>query len=304
MTKQNISLVSIVIPTYNRADILIHAIQSCLNQVYKNIEIIVVDDGSIDNTAEVVADLIRRDSRIKYFKKENAGLSNALNYGFKHAKGDYLTWTSDDNYYTKEAIQKMLSFLKQKKCSFVYCDYYRFYKKYPKKVKHIKLPESDILTQRNCIGPCFLYSRKVLDNIGTYDSETKLAEDYDYWIRTSKKFSIYHLDKPLYFYLEHKKSLSLSKIYETKVVTLLVRFKNNILNIKTTTNLFLKLKASQNWKFGNLPSKFTFLFLEIFSQIYYFYLKFRFSKKIQLILRNYKLKKNDFTATRMALENI
>src|SRR3989304_1114440 len=111
--------VSIVLPTYNGARYIRQSIDSCVHQTYRNIELIIVDDASTDNTPEIIASY--KDERIKYFRHEkNMGLPHALNAGFAEANGDCLTWTSDDNYYAKEAIEKMLSFLIKKSSSFIY----------------------------------------------------------------------------------------------------------------------------------------------------------------------------------------
>ncbi len=104
-------LVSIVIPTYNRAHMLPAAIEACLTQTYKNIEVIVVNDGSTDNTSDVLKKYAVADQRVKAFNKENEGIADTLNYGFERTVGEYVTWTSDDNYYYPEAIESLAWFL-------------------------------------------------------------------------------------------------------------------------------------------------------------------------------------------------
>ena len=102
------NLVSIVLPTYNGEKFLRQSIDSCLHQTYKNIELIVVNDCSTDQTEEII--LSYNDSRLVYHKNTtNQKLPNSLNIGFSLAKGDYLSWTSDDNYYHPEAIEKMVN---------------------------------------------------------------------------------------------------------------------------------------------------------------------------------------------------
>src|SRR3990170_3452478 len=107
--------VSIVLPTYNGEKYIRQSIDSCLNQTHENIELIIVDDCSIDNTPEIIKSY--KDSRVKSLRHDqNKFLPHALNTGFSNATGEYLTWTSDDNYYAKEAIEKMVSFLKNRNC--------------------------------------------------------------------------------------------------------------------------------------------------------------------------------------------
>ena len=107
--------VSIVLPTYNGASkYLRQAIESCLNQTYRDIELIVVDDCSTDSTPDVVRSF--NDPRIRYVRNEtNQRLPRSLNIGFALTTGEYLTWTSDDNEFLPEAVDVMLDFLTRNK---------------------------------------------------------------------------------------------------------------------------------------------------------------------------------------------
>jgi len=104
-------LVTIVIPTYNRGYILSRAIKSVLNQTYQNMEIIIVDDGSKDNTEEVVKKFT--DTRIQYIRhSENRGLSAARNTGIKNSKSDFVAFLDSDDEYLPEKIEKSLEVFK------------------------------------------------------------------------------------------------------------------------------------------------------------------------------------------------
>ena len=106
--------VSIIIPVYNGEKYIKEAIESALNQTYTNIEIIVVNDGSKDNTDEICKSY---GNKIKYIKKENGGVATALNTGIKEAKGQYVAWLSHDDLYKENRIEKgmeVLSKLKDK----------------------------------------------------------------------------------------------------------------------------------------------------------------------------------------------
>jgi glycosyltransferase involved in cell wall biosynthesis len=233
--------ISIVLPAYNGSKYIRESIVSCLNQTHKNIELIVVDDCSLDGTQDIVKSF--GDARITLIQQErNQGLPHALNTGFAHARGDYLTWTSDDNYFAETALEKMVSFLKATNCCFVYCDYYMFDDGNPAELKMMQLPDVRTLNKQNTIGPCFLYSRRVKESTGDYDPDTRLAEDYDYWLRVTKKFDMVHLPQPLYFYRLHATSLTsvFSKEYEIKVVDILVRLKNNCISIGDATEFCMK----------------------------------------------------------------
>jgi glycosyltransferase involved in cell wall biosynthesis len=92
-------LVSIIIPTYNRAHLISETLDSVLAQTYKNWECIIVDDGSNDNTDEVVSEYVKKNNRFKFYHRPDEHLpggNGARNYGFKMSKGEYVNWLDDD----------------------------------------------------------------------------------------------------------------------------------------------------------------------------------------------------------------
>ena len=105
-------LVSIVIPVYNGTNFLKDAIDSALRQTYKNIEVIVVNDGSTDNGGTEGIALSYGD-KIRYFKKENGGVASALNHGIKEMRGEYFSWLSHDDVYNDNKIEEQINFLKK-----------------------------------------------------------------------------------------------------------------------------------------------------------------------------------------------
>ncbi len=206
MTKNNLPSVSIIMPTYNGERYIAEAIDSCLKQTFNNIELIILDDGSTDNTSNVVKEI--NDSRIRLISlNHNSGLALALNQGFMCSIGDYLTWTSDDNTYEPEAIDIMVDYLeKDREVDFIYSNYYLIDEE-DKEIKPIYVDFPYNLLEGNCIGPCFMYRRKVYEQIGDYNPKFFLAEDYDYWIRIFKSgLKMMSIDKFLYKYRLHQYS--------------------------------------------------------------------------------------------------
>ena len=199
--------VSIVLPTHNGTRYLRQSIDSCLNQTHKNIELIIVDDGSMDETSDTIKSY--QDGRIKCIRHEkNRGLPLALNTGFAMATGEYLTWTSDDNCYAEVAIESMLALLRtNKKIDFVYSNYYVMNGD-GAVLQSVSVGPSKNLKEYNCIGPCFLYRRKIYEVIGEYNPNAFLAEDYEYWIRVFKKFEMEKLDEFIYYHRLHPQSLT------------------------------------------------------------------------------------------------
>ncbi|MEZ5941931.1 MAG: glycosyltransferase [Planctomycetaceae bacterium] len=102
-------LVSVIVPTYNRALYISEAIESALSQTHPNVEILIVDDGSKDNTPEIVAELAARDARVRYFRQENAGVSAARNKAILESRGDFIAFLDSDDVWHPWKIELQLS---------------------------------------------------------------------------------------------------------------------------------------------------------------------------------------------------
>jgi glycosyltransferase involved in cell wall biosynthesis len=195
-------LVSIVLPVYNGARLVRKSVESCLTQTYGNIELIVVDDGSKDNTVPIVKSIT--DPRLKLICHEtNRKLPGALNTGFARSSGAYLTWTSDDNYYAPSAIAEMASFLEtHPDTDLVFTNHYEI-NECGEVIAEIKAGPFEKMTQWCCGTGGFLYRRCVYEKLGGYDERFPLAQDYDYWLRAYFNFRLGHLDRFLYYTLVH-----------------------------------------------------------------------------------------------------
>lgn len=209
----NNPLVSIVLPTYNGEEYISRAIQSIINQTYTNWELIIVNDCSTDSTLEIINNFSKQDSRIKIINNDkNMKLPASLNRGFKEANGEYYTWTSDDNEYYPEAIEKMVNFLDVHReygmvyaiCQLLNCpkDQIDVWGEIPATVEN--------LLEFSVCAACFLYRKTVAEEVGEYDTNTFLAEDHDYWLRIRLKYKIANINEVLYKYRLHSKSLTSS----------------------------------------------------------------------------------------------
>jgi len=199
--------VSIILPTYNNFNYLTQSIESCLNQDYQNIELIIIIDGFFKENENIIKKF--SDSRIKFFRNQkHLGLAESLNFGMSQANGEYLTWTSNDNYYSKNAISTMVKYLENHpEIDFVYTNYWIIDKE-GKIIKKIEVEKPNKLVFKNVIGPCFLYKKEVYRKTGNFKKEFFLAEDYEYWLRVRKNFKMVNLNKFLYYYRQHEQSLS------------------------------------------------------------------------------------------------
>lgn len=205
-------LVSIVLPVYNGERFLSQSIDSVLGQTYPDFELIIVNDCSTDSTEEIILRYAAKDARIRYKKNEvNSKLPASLNIGFAQAKGEYYTWTSDDNMYHADAIERMVNYLNEHpETGMVSCGYNAINEDDVYQRTCIHHDESDLLL-RNDIGACFMYRAEVAKTIGEYRTDLFLIEDYDYWLRISRQYKIDYLQDVLYEYRQHANSLSATR---------------------------------------------------------------------------------------------
>ena len=212
--------VSIILPCYNGERFLEDAIQSCLAQSCNDWELIIVDDASTDSTPDIITRFSAQYSRIKtILHTTNLGLPAALNSGFSSAHGKYLTWTSDDNQYRPVALAEMQKILEENAdVAVVYADYTALYdsENYSQK---ISVGDPSQIPISNCVGPCFLYRREVQEQLGGYDEELFLAEDYDFWLRASSEFKMQVLRRDLYLYRCHGQTLTAQRNTDVVKVT-------------------------------------------------------------------------------------
>lgn len=203
-------VISIVLPTFNGSKYLEEAVLSCRCQTFCDWELIIVDDASTDSTPAIISRLMREDSRIQVVRHEtNRKLPSALNTGFLLARGEFLTWTSDDNCYEPESLSKMLEcLLAHPDIGVVYTDYSLIDEDSNTISKRIVVKDPCHLVYANIVGPNFLYRRMVQEVLFGYEEGLFLAEDYDFWLRASICFRMMPLHEVLYRYRQHSSSLS------------------------------------------------------------------------------------------------
>jgi glycosyltransferase involved in cell wall biosynthesis len=203
--------VSVVLPTYKRAHLIAAAVRNVLSQDYPNLELIVVNDGSPDNTGEVLSRMA--DARLRVVTRENGGLPRALNTGFEHATGEYWTWTSDDNTYRPGALRALARELViNPEIGLVYADMQVRDEKGRENRFVCGPPEG--IEEQCCVGGCFMYRASVARLVGDYDAEYALAEDYDYWLRMRRHTAFAWLQRVLYDYADAPESLTRRRFTE------------------------------------------------------------------------------------------
>ncbi len=207
--------VSIVLPVYNGERFLAESIESCINQSLRDWELIIVDDCSTDRSPQIIADYAAQDSRIQSIRNAtNQKLPNTLNTGFAQARGEYRTWTSDDNAYYPEALATLAAELDaDPKVGFVFSNYMLFDEDTQKQRLRIlnrrsqRNPEKR-MPHTDTAGACFLYRRSVAEQTHGYDDNFRIVEDYEYFLRLYLLTEFRYLDNILYKYRFHDRSLS------------------------------------------------------------------------------------------------
>lgn len=214
--------ISVVLPTYNQCEYLPQALDSIFCQTGRDFELIVVNDGSTDDTAQVLDRYYQRYHNQIPFRvvhQENQKLPRALNAGFREARGAYLTWTSSDNLMHPEMLETLSAALDtHPQIGLVYADW-EVIDAHGQLLRTVETFEYDrhILLRTNFVNACFLYRRACQDKIGLYDPEFIYAEDWEYWIRISRHFPMMRVPKVLYRFRTHSKSLTETVVKEKSV---------------------------------------------------------------------------------------
>jgi len=212
---KNKPLISVIIPTYNRANLLSRAIKSVLNQIFKDFEIIVIDDCSIDNTEEVIKKFQEQDKRIRYIRHEkNKEAAMTRNTGIKVAKGEYIAFLDSDDEWLPEKLEKQFAlFRKNEKLGFVSCNALIIDEKSKEGRKYImpryknileKLLESNFIDSTSSV----VIRKDVLNEVGYFDEKIKIGEDWDMWIRIAQKYEFDFVKKPLFRYYLHQNNIT------------------------------------------------------------------------------------------------
>lgn len=136
--------VSVIIPIYNRARTISVAIDSLLSQSFKDFEIILINDGSTDNTEEVLEKYIKQDKRIKLFIQENSGVSSARNLGLRMSEGQYITFLDSDDFYDPTYLEELYIRIQEKDAEICFCGYNKIY-------EGTKVKNKTVFTEKNVL---------------------------------------------------------------------------------------------------------------------------------------------------------
>ena len=230
--------VSVIIPTYNRANLVDKAIKSVLSQTYQDFEIIVIDDGSTDNTEEIIRGF--KDKRVKYIKKykKNRGISATRNIGIKVARGKYIASLDSDDEWLPDKLDKQIKILQDgpPELGVVYSNSCyidesgKNMNKLPKPKKLEGYIYEDLLGGNYVGTPSTVLIRKeCFQQVGLFDDLLNAQADWDMWIRIAKYYRFALIKTPLVRYRLH--SNQLSKNLGVKIISanrILVKYANEL----------------------------------------------------------------------------
>ncbi|WP_297423397.1 glycosyltransferase family A protein [Clostridium sp.] len=250
-------LVSIIVPAYNHENYIGECIESIMNQTYENIELIIINDGSKDKTANIIRNYEskckERFKRYIFIDKENEGICKTLNRGIKESSGQYLCFLASDDMILSNKIEKQLEYFKTNKdVKELICNGYIYYGNekeseifYPNQPEWINLSHKKIFKMMLCgniFNPFAMYNREIFNEIGFFNEEINF-EDWDMHLRISYNYKIGYIDEPLFLYRRHENNItsrninSIYYMYEGTIQTL-----NSITN-RYKIDFFTKRKA-------------------------------------------------------------
>ena len=203
------ALISVVIPSYNCAPFLGHAIESVLGQSFGDFEIVVVDDGSTDNTRQVVSECT--DSRVRYVYQENRGLPGARNRGVVEAQGEFIAALDADDALASTALEEMLGALEGSRASWCMIDIEKFWGDY-REIRKTELPKEDVergILRDDFIRRAMFFRKAALHRVGMWDEAMTAREDWELNIRLIASGEPYvYLERPLYCYRRRPDSIT------------------------------------------------------------------------------------------------
>ena len=213
--------VTVLMSVYNGEKYLYEAIESILNQTFKDFEFLIINDGSTDGTAKILQSY--QDHRIKIINNEkNIGLTKSLNKGLRFAKGEYIARMDADDISMPERLEKELEFMEAHRNYAVVGTFLNVLDEDSKVVGTIEKPIGDdqireFLKKDNCIGHgSAMVRKKSLLNIGYYNESIEKAQDYDLWLRISERYKMANIPQYLYMWRNYKENISAKHNNEQK----------------------------------------------------------------------------------------
>ena len=244
-------LFSVIIPTYNRGNLIAKTIESLLNQTYLNFEILIVDDGSTDNTSEIVAPFLS--SKVKYFRKENSERGATRNYGTKLASGDYINWFDSDDIAYPNHLSEAELFSGKLNNSEIFHLSFQYNKpdgSLFRSAEHFPEADNPILYLGNNLSCNGVFVRRdvALRNLFNEDRKISASEDYDLWLRLAAQYPIYCSNTITSSIIQHEERSVLTMRNSATLITRYTLFLNYINSNKQVVDFLGKQLKNFNMR--------------------------------------------------------
>lgn len=240
--------VSVIVPVYNVENYIEKCLTSLVNQTLKDIEIIVVNDGSKDNSKKIINDFLDKYKNIVYVEKKNGGLSDARNYGMKYAKGDYVAFLDSDDYVDEAIYEKMYNKAVEENADFVECD---FYWVYPNKKKAdvgvIYNDKREMLVYARVVAWNKLIKRTIIKEQFPVGLNYEDVEFFYKLIPYINKFAF--VKEPLIFYIQRENSIVNKQNYKTGHIFNVL---NNVIDYYKKNNLYDEYKEELEYTYTRI----------------------------------------------------
>lgn len=252
MTRKKIK-VSIIVPMYNTEKDVARCLETLANQTLQDIEIIVVNDGSTDNSKKVVLDYARKYSNIVYLEKKNGGLSDARNYGMKFANGEYIAFVDSDDFTDYTMFEKMYNKAIESNADYVECDFYWSYhlgkNKWKNKVdKGVRFQnKKEMMVYGRVVAWNKLIKRSIIKEnfpVGL------LYEDIEFFYKLIPQINTFaFVEEPLYFYVQRDNSLVNKQTFKTGQI---FNIFNDVFDYYKKNNLFDEYKDEIEYSYTRI----------------------------------------------------
>ena len=267
-------------PVFNGANYIDQTIQSVLKNNFKDFEFLIIDDGSTDNTAEIIKSF--NDNRIKYFKKQNSGIAETLNFGLKKSNFELIARIDSDDLIELNRLEKQLNYFKQNRVDVLGSNAFLIDSK-NKVYGSTKFPLSQDLIKKNLeqmecpiIHPSVMYKKSKVLSVGGY--REKYADDYELWLRMIKNSTFNNLRDNLIYLRKHSSNLSSSKTKTTQtvIVNSFIKYYEFNGDINKLKKNYIKCKSTLIFKLSKTRS--------FYEKLIYFplYIKVKYIKKLIL----------------------
>ena len=276
---------SIIIPTYNRADMIKFALKSIINQTYEDWELIIIDDGSLDNTKQIVEQFY--DDRIKYFHQQNQERSVARNNGISKAKGDWVCFLDSDDIYHRNHLETFYDFIKTKKFQKGLYFSGLSYRIYDKNQQYYNCSGKNNLEfiLLNTIGVPRACCHKNILLVNQFDKNIRIGEDKELWCRIVTNHPMYYHTKKTFIELDHKERsiYDADSIFEhKKCINIILNYVGDRVSKKVKNHVLSDLY--NRLSFYHLNSNILMLLKSIFTFIYHPQTKFRINVLLHIIM--------------------